>query len=114
MPQSCLILQAKVTRGGMKPAASKKTNAHLLVEFGLHILDACLKQSVLSPAKVPHLQMLDPFVVTLRSCLSTGNVKTTAGALRCLTWVFKFPLPALKEHIVKITEGLFLVLQTHE
>ena len=46
-------------RGGNKSRTSKKTNAHLLVEFGLELLSAALKREALSPNEVEHLQMLE-------------------------------------------------------
>ena len=36
-PQSCLLLPADPVRGGQKPKASKKTNIHVMVEFGLQV-----------------------------------------------------------------------------
>ena len=36
-PQSCLLLPADPVRGGHKPKASKKTNIHVMVEFGLQV-----------------------------------------------------------------------------
>ena len=36
-PQSCLLLQETPQRGGNKPKSSKKTNIHVMVEFGLQV-----------------------------------------------------------------------------
>ncbi|XP_005089362.1 small subunit processome component 20 homolog isoform X2 [Aplysia californica] len=113
MPESCLLLKEAAPRSGFKPQASKKTNAHLVVEFGLQLLNASLKKSALLPTEYAHLQMLDPFVGTLRDCLTTSHVKTSAMAMRCLSWILKFPLPSLKENIEKISEGMFVVLQNY-
>lgn len=38
IPESCLLLPAAMPRGGVKPKASKKTNIHILVEFGLQVI----------------------------------------------------------------------------
>lgn len=38
-PESCLLLPATPKRGGDKPKAHKKTNIHILVEFGLQVLE---------------------------------------------------------------------------
>ncbi|XP_059169859.1 small subunit processome component 20 homolog [Physella acuta] len=113
IPESCLLLPAAMPRGGVKPKASKKTNIHILVEFGLQLLNMCLKKSLLLPTELLHLQMLDPLVVALRDCLSNSHVKTSAHAMRCLSWILKFPLPSLKENIHKIAQGMFIVLQNY-
>lgn len=36
-PPSCLLLPPKPAYGGGKPKANKKTNTHVLVEFGLEV-----------------------------------------------------------------------------
>ena len=38
-PQSCLLLPPTPQRGGNKPKTSKKTNIHVMVEFGLQVSD---------------------------------------------------------------------------
>lgn len=37
LPENCLLLPHAAPRGGLKPTASRKTNVHLLVEFGLQV-----------------------------------------------------------------------------
>ncbi|KAH9508651.1 U3 snoRNP protein [Bulinus truncatus] len=113
MPDSCLILPPSLPRGGLKPKASKKTNIHILVEFGLHLLNGCLKKAVLIPTEVAHLQMLDPLIPAIRDCLSDTHAKTTASAMRCMSWLLKFPLPSLRSNIVQIAQGMFVVLQSY-
>ena len=34
-------------------------------------------------------------------------------SLRCVVWVFKFPLPSLKAHIKRISDGLFVLLKNY-
>lgn len=38
-PQSCLIIQPPLPRGGRKAAVSTKTNMHILVDTGLKVSD---------------------------------------------------------------------------
>jgi len=33
--------------------------------------------------------------------------------LRCITWLMKFPLPSLKVHIKKISDGMFVILRNY-
>ncbi|GFN80708.1 small subunit processome component 20 homolog, partial [Plakobranchus ocellatus] len=113
MPESCLLLEQAAPRGGLKPKATKKTNIHLLIEFGLQLLYTCLKKESLSPTEHAHLQMLDPMVPMMKSFLTDIHVKTSANAMRCLSWLLRFPLPSLKKNIKRIAEGMFIVLQNY-
>ena len=36
-PESCLLLPEAPQRGGNKPKSNKKTNLHVMVEFGLQV-----------------------------------------------------------------------------
>lgn len=113
MPESCLLLEAATPRGGTKPKANKKTNVHLLIEFGLQLLFTWLKKESLNATEHLHLQMLDPFVPTMKHLLTDVHVKTSANAMRCLSWLLHFPLPSLKKNIKQIAEGMFVVLQNY-
>ncbi|RUS70515.1 hypothetical protein EGW08_021727, partial [Elysia chlorotica] len=113
MPESCLLLEAAAPRGGLKPKANKKTNLHLLVEFGLQLLHTWLKKESLTATEHLHLQMLDPLVPTMKQLLTDVHAKTSANAMRCLSWLLHFPLPSLKTNIKGIAEGMFLNLQNY-
>ncbi len=77
------------------------------------VLNTLLKRSLLLPTNMDHLQMLDPFVATLSTCLAAKHAKVTATALRCLLYLFKFPLPSLKQKIKTITNSLFVLLSNY-
>ncbi len=36
-PESCLLLPQAPPRGGLKPKTHKKTNMHIVVEFGIQV-----------------------------------------------------------------------------
>ncbi|CAH1799075.1 unnamed protein product [Owenia fusiformis] len=112
-PTNTYIVQALPTRGGVKPPTNTTTNAHILVEFALQLLHLLLKRAKLLSTNVEHLQLLDPFVPILADCLHSKHVKTASTALRCLSWVAKFPLPAMKDHIERVTNGMFLILHNY-
>uniref|UniRef100_A0A2C9JTH6 Uncharacterized protein n=1 Tax=Biomphalaria glabrata TaxID=6526 RepID=A0A2C9JTH6_BIOGL len=42
-PDSCLLLSHPLLRGGMKPKTSKRTNIHILVEFGLQTTASAMR-----------------------------------------------------------------------
>ncbi|KAJ8314703.1 hypothetical protein KUTeg_006853 [Tegillarca granosa] len=112
-PESCLLLPATPKRGGEKPKANKKTNIHILVEFGLQLLHMSLKKSRINQNDKKHLMMLDPFIEGLAECLYSKHVRINSLSLRCLSWLLKFPLPSLKTHIEKLANGMFILLRNY-
>ncbi|XP_041354948.1 small subunit processome component 20 homolog [Gigantopelta aegis] len=112
-PPSCLLLQPALPRGGDKPKTAKKTNIHVIVEFGLQLLYLCLKRSSLVASDNQHLQLLDPLIGPLADCLESKHIKINTYSMRCLLWLLKFPLPSLKIHIEKIVNGLFVLLKNY-
>ncbi|XP_013387842.1 small subunit processome component 20 homolog [Lingula anatina] len=112
-PPSTFLLTSAPPRGGIKPSGNQKTNMHILVDFGLQLLYMLLKRSRVVASNTQNLQMLDPFIEILSNCLSSKHVKIVTTSLRCLSWMLKFPLPSLKDHITKITNQLFVLLKNY-
>ncbi|KAK7480717.1 hypothetical protein BaRGS_00028085, partial [Batillaria attramentaria] len=112
-PQSCLILPAEIPRGGVKPKSSKKTTLDVLVEFGLLLLHACLKKSMLEAENSSHLGLLDPLVPSLLECLSLKYVRVNSATLRCMCRLLSFPLPTLKKKIKSVARELFVLLKNY-
>ncbi|XP_048578586.1 small subunit processome component 20 homolog isoform X2 [Nematostella vectensis] len=106
-------IQPEVTRGGKTPEASTRTNAHVVVEFGLQLLHTTLKRGKVSTADQLHLQMLDPFVSMMTKCLQAKHTKVLTLALRCLCWIVKFPLPSLDKLVPQIAKLLFKLLKKY-
>ncbi|XP_040840145.1 small subunit processome component 20 homolog isoform X1 [Ochotona curzoniae] len=112
-PPSCLLLPPTPTRTGPKAAVSRKTNMHIFIESGLRLLHLSLKTSKIKSSCEHALEMLDPFVPLLIDCLASRDVKVTTGALQCLIWVLRFPLPAIDTKAEKLTKHLFLLLKNY-
>ncbi|KAL4840284.1 hypothetical protein H8958_019642 [Nasalis larvatus] len=112
-PQSCLLLPPTPVRGGQKAVVSRKTNMHILIESGLRLLHLSLKTSKVKSSSEHVLEMLDPFVSLLIDCLGSMDVKVITGALQCLIWVLRFPLPSIETKAEQLTKHLFLLLKDY-
>ncbi|XP_037067814.1 small subunit processome component 20 homolog [Peromyscus leucopus] len=112
-PQSCLLLPPTPVRGGPKAVVSKKTNMHIFIESGLRLLHLSLKTSKFQSSNEHVLEMLDPFVSVLINCLGARDVKVITGALQCLIWVLRFPLPSIETKAGQLTKHLFLLLKNY-
>uniref|UniRef100_A0A8D1FQR2 Small subunit processome component 20 homolog n=1 Tax=Sus scrofa TaxID=9823 RepID=A0A8D1FQR2_PIG len=112
-PQSCLLLPPTPVRGGQKAVVSKKTNMHIFIESGLRLLHLSLKTSKVKSSSEHVLEMLDPFVSLLIDCLGAMDVKVITGALQCLIWVLRFPLPSIETKAEQLTKHLFLLLKDY-
>uniref|UniRef100_A0A8C6R1C0 UTP20 small subunit processome component n=1 Tax=Nannospalax galili TaxID=1026970 RepID=A0A8C6R1C0_NANGA len=112
-PQSCLLLPPTPVRGGPKAVVSKKTNMHIFIESGLRLLHLSLKTSKIKSSSEHVLEMLDPFVSILIDCLGSRDVKVITGALQCLIWVLRFPLPSTERKAGQLTKHLFLLLKNY-
>ncbi|XP_057596489.1 small subunit processome component 20 homolog isoform X2 [Hippopotamus amphibius kiboko] len=112
-PQSCLLLPPTPVRGGQKAVVSKKTNMHIFIESGLRLLHLSLKTSKIKSSSEHILEMLDPFVSLLIDCLGSMDVKVITGALQCLIWILRFPLPSIETKAELLTKHLFLLLKDY-
>uniref|UniRef100_A0A8C9QSH5 UTP20 small subunit processome component n=1 Tax=Spermophilus dauricus TaxID=99837 RepID=A0A8C9QSH5_SPEDA len=112
-PQSCLLLPPTPVRGGPKAIVSRKTNMHIFIESGLRLLHLSLKTSKIKSSSDHVLEMLDPFVSLLIDCLGSMDVKVITGALQCLIWVLRFPLPSIERKAGQLTKHLFLLLKNY-
>ncbi|XP_071941723.1 small subunit processome component 20 homolog [Antedon mediterranea] len=112
-PQSTYLLPETPKRTQKMPQMSVKTNVHIIVEFGLQLFYLSLKRSKFNAGNSDHQQMLDPFVQLLTECLTSKYTKVTTCALRCFSYLLKFPLPSLEANITKITQQLFTLLRNY-
>ncbi|XP_060050218.1 small subunit processome component 20 homolog isoform X2 [Erinaceus europaeus] len=112
-PQSCLLLPPTPGRGRQKAVVSRKTNMHIFIESGLQLLHLSLKTSKIKSSSEHVLEMLDPFVSLLIDCLGSMDVKVITGALQCLIWVLKFPLPSIETKVQQLTKHLFILLKDY-
>ncbi|XP_059968757.1 small subunit processome component 20 homolog [Mesoplodon densirostris] len=112
-PQSCLLLPPTPVRGGQKAVVSKKTNMHIFIESGLRLLHLSLKTSKIKSSSEHVLEMLDPFMSLLIDCLGSMDVKVITGALQCLIWILRFPLPSTETKAEQLMKHLFLLLKDY-
>ncbi|GLV33838.1 uncharacterized protein CBL_11277 [Carabus blaptoides fortunei] len=113
--EDCFIIpKPKVYRSGNRVnlvRVSLRTNAHLLVEFGLRLCFFILKREKLKDSDF--LTYIDPFVSIFKNCLSSRHVKMCTLTIQCLSWVMKYELPAMKEHIKEISAAMFELLHKY-
>ncbi|XP_063244418.1 small subunit processome component 20 homolog [Bacillus rossius redtenbacheri] len=111
---SFIIRPAPRSRHGAAGAvarSSARTNAHVLVEFGLQLLHALLRKEKLRPGD--HKALVDPVVPVLCRCLEGKHVKLTMLSLQCFRWVLKMDLPSMKANVGKVADGLFGILHKY-
>ncbi|RZB39164.1 small subunit processome component 20 -like, partial [Asbolus verrucosus] len=111
----CFIIpKLPVGRSGVRlnnVKSSAKTNAHLLIEFGLRLCFVMLKREKLKDDN--YKPYLDPFVVVFKNCLTSKHVKLSTLTLQCLSWVFKYELPSLKEYLGDFVKEMFAILHKY-
>nr|XP_002120920.1 small subunit processome component 20 homolog [Ciona intestinalis]XP_009860979.1 small subunit processome component 20 homolog [Ciona intestinalis] len=113
-PPSCLLLSPEPERLGKKaPPKMSKSNLHLLVEFSLQLLHLSMKRQIVTVTEQEHLQMLDPLVTHITSCLNSAHQQTVVDSIRCVTKLLRTDLPALKDNCPKLTVDLFKILRDH-
>uniref|UniRef100_A0A8C5PLM5 UTP20 small subunit processome component n=1 Tax=Leptobrachium leishanense TaxID=445787 RepID=A0A8C5PLM5_9ANUR len=112
-PQSCLLIQRQLTRGGQKASVSSRTNMHILIESGLRLLHMSLKKSKVNSSEERTLQMLDPFVQLLIGCFQSMDIKVITGGLQSLIYMLKFPLPSIEKNTEQLIRELFLLLKDY-
>nr|CAI5867716.1 unnamed protein product [Callosobruchus analis] len=87
------------------------TNAHVLVEFGLRLCVLLLKRDKVRDGN--YKKFMDPFVKIVRNCLKSKQVKLCTLTLQCLTYMFKYDLPSLKNSIKSITKDIMAILHKY-
>ncbi|CAB1444416.1 unnamed protein product [Pleuronectes platessa] len=112
-PPSCLLLAPTPKRGGQKASISSRTNMHILVDAGLKLLHLSLRKSIVTSAEASTLEMLDPFVLLLLECIDSMHIKVITEALTGLSWLLKFPLPAVGQNAEQLTKQLFVLLKDY-
>ncbi|EFA12725.1 small subunit processome component 20 homolog [Tribolium castaneum] len=107
-----IIPKAPTGRSGVRNVKSSlKTNAYLLVEFGLRLCYVLLKREKLKDEAFN--PFLDPFIPVFLNCLTSKHVKLSTLTLQCLTWVMKYDLPSLKDKIATISSSIFEILHKY-
>ncbi len=74
-PPSTYLLADEPNRGGKKAKTHSKTNMHILIDFGLQVLNTLLKKGIIEGNRLEHLQLIDPFVKPITDCLQSKHTK---------------------------------------
>ncbi|XP_069689745.1 small subunit processome component 20 homolog isoform X2 [Periplaneta americana] len=90
---------------------SLKTNAHVLIEYGLRLFNIILKREKLRT--IDYRPYLNPLIPIIRDCIMAQYVKLSTLALQCTSWVLKMDLPALKDNIKDIAASVFQLLHKY-
>lgn len=131
--EDCFIIPKipgnKTTFRQQNVKTSLKTNAHLLVEFGIRLCYVILKRDKLKEGN--YNGYIDPFVNVFINSLKSKHIKVcflysvlifqlfpfifqlSTLTLQCLTWILKYELPSLKKNIKSITKEIFSILHKY-
>ncbi|KAL6428059.1 hypothetical protein ACFW04_008441 [Cataglyphis niger] len=111
---NCFIIPPEPkNKMGIKAIAktTKRTNVHIMVEFGLKLYHILLKRDKISCAE--YKLYLEPFVPVLSDCLNSHHVKLCTVALQCLNWMLKMDLNSTRESILGICTTMFDILHKY-
>jgi U3 small nucleolar RNA-associated protein 20 len=86
---SAQLLPPPVTRETL-PEVDIHVNAHLLVEFGLHLLQVLFRHNKMEAKNATHMSMLDPFVALLSRCIQSRHTKIQVSTARLLCSLVAF------------------------
>jgi U3 small nucleolar RNA-associated protein 20 len=92
---------------------SSKTNSHVLLEFGLNILQSTIKRN---QQQISNYQaFLEPFVQILEESLSSKYLKIGIVSLKCLSsiWSARLEMPLMKDNIEEIVERIYKILHQY-
>ncbi|XP_018794678.1 PREDICTED: small subunit processome component 20 homolog [Bactrocera latifrons] len=112
----CFIIQpAPRTRSGAvnkRVQSNAQANAHILIEFGLELLQIVLKRKKL--VEVDYQPFLNPLLPLLRDALKSTHVRVVTFALKCFgaIWNDAYELPALQQqYLSDVVERMFEILK---
>lgn len=112
----CFIIQpAPRTRSGAvnkRVQTNAQANAHILIEFGLELLQIVLKRKKL--VEVDYQPFLNPLLPLLRDALKSTHVRVVTFALKCFgaIWNDAYELPALQQqYLSDVVERMFEILK---
>ncbi|XP_029649622.2 small subunit processome component 20 homolog isoform X1 [Octopus sinensis] len=112
-PESCLIIPKAPRRDEKKAKLMKKTNFHVLAEFGLQLLYFTFKKSRLKSTEQGHLELLDPFTGILIDSIESKHLPMVIFSLKSLNIMMKYPLPSIQKNITLLANHLFSLLNSY-
>lgn len=115
----CFLIARDPAIGG-RTAAVKTTvitnvraNAHVLIEFGLELLQVTLKRGKL--LKINYQPFIDPIVPILNDSIGSSHVRVTTFALKCISTMFGKQMSSnrLNNSVSSIVEKIFGILHKY-
>lgn len=117
-PDCFLILEDPASMGRSNAirkviVTNVRANAHVIIEFGLELLQLTLKRGKLM--KIEYQPFIDPIVPILSDSLASAHVRATTFALKCISIMFSKEMTSnrLDEAIPKIVEQIFSLLHKY-
>lgn len=112
IPQDPLV-QARSTAAKMAVVTNVRANAHVLIEFGLELLQLTLKRGKL--LKITYQPFVDPIVPILNDSIGSSHVRVTTFALKCISLIIskEMSLKRLDAAIESIVEKIFGILHKY-
>lgn len=115
----CFLIPADPASNGRTGAVKKvvvtnvRANAHVLIEFGLELLQVTFKRDKLR--KMDYQPFIDPILPILNDSLKSAHVRVTSFALKCLSKMLEKEMitERLKELITPIVEEVFGILHKY-
>lgn len=90
-----------------------RANAHVLIEFGLELLQLTLKRGKL--LNINYQPFIDPIVSILNDSIGSSHVRVTTFALKCISTMIskQMTLSRLHEFIPSIVQKIFEILHKY-
>lgn len=112
IPQDPLV-QARYNAAKMAVVTNVRANAHVLIEFGLELLQLTLKRGKL--LKITYQPFVDPIVPILNDSIGSSHVRVTTFALKCISLIIskEMSLKRLDVAIESIVEKIFGILHKY-
>ncbi|ORZ39335.1 armadillo-type protein [Catenaria anguillulae PL171] len=87
-----------------------KANAHYFVEFGLHLLQTCLRSPRLDIKNQVHMQMLNSMVDVVGQCFNAKHNNTYILASYAMQYLCKLPLSQLRSTLPLVMTKTFTTI----
>uniref|UniRef100_A0A2K6K485 UTP20 small subunit processome component n=1 Tax=Rhinopithecus bieti TaxID=61621 RepID=A0A2K6K485_RHIBE len=101
-------------RGGQKAVVSRKTNMHIFIESGLRVrINLKMRLATFREVCIASGAGLLDSVTSQVGGVLFCFFQVITGALQCLIWVLRFPLPSIETKAEQLTKHLFLLLKDY-
>lgn len=107
------ILQARTMATKLAVVTNVRANAHVLIEFGLELLQLTLKRGKL--LKFTYQPFIDPIIPILNDSIGSSHVRVTTFALKCISIIIgkQMSLKRLDAAVAPIVEKIFSILHKY-